>query len=121
MLQYLPAGNNWTWKFIQIGKQIITCEKDLLKISSLIPQYSQVKIDSELENGFLKSLKKGKGFSEDWENEIGKLEILSLNGNEIAWEVLKNYEEFTGFKTDGAIAEDWKKAIANVEWINGKK
>ena len=121
LLQYLPAGNNWTWEFIQIGEQIITSEKDSLLISSLVPQYLPVKIDSELASGFIKSLKKGQGFSEDWENEIGKLEILSLNGNKKAWEILNNYEEFTGFKTDGAMAEDWKNAIAYVEWINGKE
>ncbi len=68
-------------------------------------------------------MKKGKGIGENWEKIIDFLETLSINGNEEAWNILKNYKSFTGQETDGAIAETWKDAIATVEWIKkqGKK
>ncbi len=37
------------------------------------------------------------------------------------WEILKNYEGFTGLPTDGALAEQWKDAVATVEWITEKE
>jgi hypothetical protein len=55
------------------------------------------------------------------EDDLGRLEVLSIQGNEKAWKILKNYEKFTGEKADGALAEQWKDAVATVGWITGQE
>jgi hypothetical protein len=65
-------------------------------------------------------LKKGNGFGSEWESDLGKLEVLSLLGNNDAWEILKNYEDFTRDTTDGALSEQWEDAVATVKWIKEK-
>ncbi len=40
--------------------------------------------------------------------DLGKLEVLSLLGVDKAWEILENYEEFTGEKMDGALLKSIK-------------
>lgn len=119
-LKYLPAGENWNVELIKIGRQVITQDKNGILVANQIPDLAKIKIDKSKQEHFMGSLKRGNGFGSDWESELGKLEILSLIGNESAWQILKNYEEFTGEKTDGALAETWKAAISNVEWIKRK-
>jgi hypothetical protein len=119
-LKYLPAGKKWAWELVQIGEQVITQNRRAITVSDLHPKLKKLEIDKNQQSEFLNSLKKGNGFGSTWETDIGKLEVLSLLGNNRAWDILKNYEEFTGEQTDGALAEQWKDAIANVEWIKGK-
>ncbi len=121
LLKFLPIGENWKWSSIKVAEQIITPDLNKLKVSELTANYSPILINKSKQKDFLDSLKKGQGFSENWEENIGKLEVLSLNGNDRAWEILKNYEEFTGEQTDGALAEMWKEAIATVKWLVDKK
>ena len=121
LMGYYPCGENWKWESVKIAKQLITANTTNFNVSELTPDYSPNNIDKSLQEEFLNSLKKGQGFGENWEADIGKLELLSLNGNEKAWDILKNYEDFTGEKTDGALAEMWKDAVANVEWLTKKK
>jgi len=118
-LSYLPAGENWEWMLIQIGKQTLLPKGEGIYVQPQIPKLEKIKINKTKQSKFLNSLQKGNGFGEEWESDIGKLEVLSLIGNDRAWEILKNYQEFTGELTDGALAEQWKNAIATVEWIKG--
>lgn len=116
-LKYLPIGTNWNWELIQVAKQeILVTERNLI-VNPQIPELEKFSIEETEQTEFLNSLKKGSGFSAEWESDLGKLEVLSLLGSEKAWKILKNYEEFTGDKTDGALAEQWKSALATVEWI----
>ena len=119
-LKYLPAGNNWEWELIQIAEQIVTLENQKLVALDVIPKFQKIKINLGSQTQFLNSIKQGEGINEKWVEELCKLEILSLNGNAKAWKILKNYEEFKGDKTDGALAEQWKDALANVEWIKNE-
>ncbi len=119
-LKYLPIGSNWNWELIQIGKQEIRLNEGKVDVTPQIPELEKFAIDEVIQRQFLNSLKKGKGFGSEWESELGKLEVLSLLGNDDAWEILKNYEDFTGDKTDGALAEQWKDAVATVKWITEK-
>jgi hypothetical protein len=121
LFEYLPVGKNWKWKSTQVAEQIITIDLNEIQPSEIFPKYEPIPIDNKMQTDFLSSLKKGKGFGNNWEDDLGKLEVLSLLGNEKAWEILKNYENFTGLQTDGAIAEQWKDAVATVEWITGKE
>jgi len=119
-LKYLPIGTNWNWELIQIAKQEILVTEGNLIANPQIPDLEKFIIEETEQTQFLNSLKKGNGFGAEWESDLGKLEVLSLLGNKKAWEILKNYEEFTEDKTDGALAEQWKDALATVEWINEK-
>lgn len=116
-LKYLPTGKNWAMNSIQVGEQIITTKRKKLIIYPLFPKFESFSIDDLDAKTFLKSLKKGQGFSNEWEIELGKLEALTLLGNKEAESILENYEEFMGEKTDGALAEDWKEALAITRWL----
>ncbi len=121
LLKYLPIGKNWKWESIKVAEQNITPDINELKTSELLADYSPTQIAKSQQEDFLSSLKKGQGFGENWEQDISKLEVLSLNGNDKAWEILKNYETFTGEQTDGALAEMWKESVATVKWLTDKK
>lgn len=116
--RYLPIAKNWEWELIKIGEQNITIKSDNIVVSELKPNVENFTIEEKKANDFLKTLlkAKGKGVGKNWEVEIAFLEALSLKGNDKAWKILKNYEDFIGHKTDGAIAEIWKDAVANVKW-----
>lgn len=116
-LKLLPAGENWNWELIQIAKQEITQSEGQIIVSNQVPVFRKFEIDETIQMEFLNSLEKGNGFGSEWESDLGRLELLSLLGNDTAWEILKNYEDFTGDKTDGALTEQWHDAIATVEWI----
>jgi hypothetical protein len=116
-LKYLPTGKNWTWNLIQIGEEIITIKDHKIITSGNKPKLEKFAIDDNDAKIFLKSLTKGKGHNNNWEIEIGKLEVLTLLGNERAKYILENFEEYTGQETDGAVRETWKDAKATIEWI----
>ncbi|SEP57169.1 hypothetical protein [Flavobacterium urocaniciphilum] len=117
----LPILKNFEWKLVKIGKQTITTKNNQFIISKIVPDLEKFQIDEVVAEKFLKNLKKGQGFGENWETEICFLEVLSLKGNEKAWNILKNYETFIGQETDGAIAETWKDAVSLVEWVKKYK
>ncbi len=120
LLENLPIGENWEWKLVQIAEQYITSSNYGLSISELKVNINALKIDSEKQIAFLKSIQSEQGFQGNWEDELGLLEVLSLTGNEEAWKILKNYEDFKGIQTDGAMAEQWYNAVATVEWLTEK-
>lgn len=116
-LKLLPVGKDWSWKLIQIGEQSITTNETQLQVSELNPKVQSYTIDKNLQVEFLNSIKDFKTLDSDWELIIAKLESISIIGNENAWDILKNLEEFTQLEFDGASAETWKESVANVEWI----
>lgn len=119
-LKFLPIGKNWNWEFIQIAEQIIIMQDHNLLVNSSTPKFTQVDIDKTQQSEFLNSITQNEGIGNDWENELGKLEVLSLLGNEKAWQILRKYDNYKSEIPDGAAAEQWKDAMATVEWINGK-
>ena len=64
-------------------------------------------------------MNKDNGLQYDWEWEeiIGKLELLSLIKNEKALEILLNLEKITNYQLDGAFKEQYNDAVSNVNWI----
>lgn len=118
-LKYLPVGKDWNWELVQIGEQKLTLQNNEVVCSKLEPKLGEIQISEELQNEYLNSLKENKDLSKDWELNIGKLEALSLIGNQKAWEILKSYEDFTGEKVSGEAAEQLHEAIKNVEWLKG--
>ncbi len=121
LLKSLPIGDYWKWELVQIGKQTITTNSDKLEVSKLEVKYDRTEVDSKHQIAFLNSLDKYKGSLPmvDWEDALGKLEVLSLNGNKRAWEMLKEFDLYinSDSKPDGALAEEWKDALATVRWV----
>jgi hypothetical protein len=64
-------------------------------------------------------LNKDNGMQYDWEWEeiIGKLELLSLIKNQKALEILLNLEKITNYQLDGAFKEQYNDAVSNINWI----
>ncbi len=119
-LEYLPAGKNWKWKLIPIRKQIIKETGNDVVVLPFQKAFVRNDIDQAETEQFLKELEnlKGKGFNNDFENIIGKLEVLALNNNSIAENILINFEKYFNFELDGAYAEQWIDAKATLRWIN---
>jgi len=115
--EYLPILKNFESKLVKIGNQTITIKNNKYIVSKIVPDVESFEIEDSVAENFLLNLKKGEGFGNNWETEICFLEVLSIKGNEKAWEILKNYETFVGQETDGAIAETWKDAVSTVSWI----
>ena len=118
-LKHLPTGENWKWKLIPIRKQII--KETGKEVVALSPQkaFVKIKIDQTKIDQFLSELEdlKGKGFNKDFDNIIGKLEVLALNNNSNAEKILLNFEKYFDFELDGAYAEQWRDARATLRWI----
>ena len=60
---------------------------------------------------------KGTGKLDNPEELLGRLEILALNDIKKAVDILNDFENYFNYKTDGAIAEQWKDAVATIKWI----
>lgn len=118
-VEYLPAGTNWTWEYVEIGSQYITMQRDSLQISALQSSYSMKKVNDKEVDEFLRSVVSQKGIGTNWEMELGKLQFLAMNGNEKAQTLLFDYEKIKEAETSGAIAEMWLNAIAQVKWVRG--
>ena len=117
LLDFLPNNEKWEWNSVIQAQQVITSSGDSLITSPLKACYKKTGYNQSIAQNYLSSLEKGKGFDENWEHTIGRLKFLSLEGNQQAWKILQNYDKFTGFTPDGAMAEDWKDAISMVQWI----
>ena len=120
-MKSFPIGENWKWKPIQIAEQVITTDLNEIKAFEIKPKYKPTYIKPKQQSDFLNSLKKGQGFGDNWVDDLGRLEVLSLLGNEKAWEILKNYSEYTGRQTDGEIAEQQEGAVNTVRWLTKKE
>ena len=118
-LKYLPAGENWEWEQVKIGIQQIFVKESKLVVLNQKPVFRQVKIDERRIESFLEKLRKMKGVGklDNPEEILGRLEILALNNIEEAVTILNDFENYFNYRTDGAIAEQWKDAIATVKWI----
>ena len=105
LLKYLPSRTDWEWELIQTGEQVVYLENGHLVASELKPKFQKIVIEKARQKCFLKTISKGIGTGDNWEEELAKLELLSLIGNKRAWKILKNYEAFIKGQTNGALAE----------------
>lgn len=119
-LKYLPAGEDWDWEMVQISRQEISLIDGEINVSDPIPDLAKFEIDEAIQKEFIGNFKSGSGFGSESESEIAKLEVLSLIGNENAWNILKNYEKFSGEYADGSLSEQLNDAVATVNWIKGE-
>lgn len=113
----LPIGEDWNWEAVQISRQLFTVKNKRVVSPGAFPSLGKFGIDPRLQEVFLSELEAKNNSTDDWENDLGKLEALSILGNSRAWNILKNYDSFIGTAPDGAMAEQWKSAIATVEYL----
>ncbi len=118
-LKYLPIGENWKWEQVKIGLQQIFVKENKLIVLNQKPAFRKVKIDEKRTESFLQKLRKMKGVGklDNPEEILGRLEVLALNDIKEAVAILYDFENYFNYRTDGAIAEQWKDAIATVKWI----
>mgnify|MGYP006155070387 FL=1 len=121
-LKLLPSGKNWKWQFEKISVEIFTLKNNkIIKIPPKPIFYVDFQMSDFEQNEFINDiiLNKDNGLQYDWEWEeiIGKLELLSLIKNEKALEILLNLEKITNYQLDGAFKEQYNDAVSNVNWI----
>jgi hypothetical protein len=117
-LKYLPSGNDWSWELLKIAEREIKTKADSIVVTSRIPKFEKINVDAKVRDAFLNSLTSK--INNDWELEIGKLELLALNNDSDAWEYLKKYKNLKDGIVDGAHSEILNDAIENVKWIRKK-
>ena len=121
-LKLLPSGKNWKWQFEKISVEIFTLKNNkIIKIPPKPIFYVDIQMSDFEQNEFINDiiLNKDNRMQYDWEWEeiIGKLELLSLIKNEKALEILLNLEKITNYQLDGAFKEQYNDAVSNINWI----
>ena len=118
---FLPAGENWKWINVKIGFQQLFVQDNELRVFNQEPAFEKTNIDTLQADLFLSTTRnlKGSGKIENPEELLGRLEFLALNGFKETADILNDFETYFKYPTDGAIAEQWKDALARLKWISG--
>jgi len=119
-LKNLPAAN-WEMRLMPIGRELIVIADDAIASLGQQAHFKNPEISLEQQNEFLDDLdlNKNNGLQHDWDWEeiLAKLEVLSLMKNKRAKKFLFNIQEITKYQFDGALSEQYKEALANVNWM----
>ena len=118
-LKNLPAGENWEWMQVPIGIEQVLEKENRIVATGQKPKFSNTNIETEQNDSFYQEIEKAKskGSLKNAEEIIGKLEVLALNKEQKAREILFDFENYFKYTADGAIAEQLKDAVATVKWI----
>lgn len=123
-LKHLPSSN-WEIKLLPIKKELIVLIENAIKAQGQTPYFIQPDISIEQQNAFLDEITNTKNpeLQKDWNWEmiVAKLEVLSLMQNPKAEQTLLEIQTLTNHTFDGAVMEQYKHAIANIEWIKSRK
>lgn len=113
-LTHLPFGQNWKWELKPVTQQLIYPNSDSIIITSPNCIYEKAIIDQAITDQFFSELEqlKGKGYNDDLENIIGKLGVLTLNGNTKARKILNDFRSYIGYPLDGSTSELWNDVIS---------
>ena len=89
-LSLLPTGDNWKWTYVTVGSQQLFKNGNDIVVTPLKPNFKMVGIPQNRINSLFKEIEKlkGKGYSDAFEEIIGKLELLALNNNIQAYNIL---------------------------------
>jgi len=120
----LPSGKKWKWQLTPVTQQMLYPQGDTIMITAPICIYEKTQIDQTSVDQFFLELEaiKGKGYSKEMENLIGKLGVLTLNGNIKARNILNDFISYSGNGVDGANSEllNAVTSITNFECIDTK-
>ena len=113
-LASLPTGKNWKWQLTLVTQQFIYPHKDSIIITSPVCIYEKTQIEQPRVDQFFRELEafKGKGYNKEMENLIGKLGVLTLNGNIKARNILNEFISYMGGGVDGANSETLNAIIS---------
>ena len=122
-LSFLPVGDDWEFRSVPDSERIIEAVNWQIKVHAPQPVLEIPNIPKERIEKFLQFLRaqKGKGFGLGWEENILKLLVTALTGNQEAKYMLLHLEEYFGFTADGAIAETYRDALATYRWVGKSK
>ena len=123
-LKHLPSSN-WEIELMPIKKELIVLTQNTIKAQGQTPHFIQPDISIEQQNEFLDEITSTKNpeLQKDWNWEviIAKLEVLCLMQNKRAAQILFEVQTLTNHTFDGAVMEQYKKAIENIEWMQQDK
>ena len=115
--QYLPSGENWGWVLLKIAQQKIVLARGELIAKPQMPRLGEIYVSEQLQRAYIASLPGRRQLNSGWEEDIGRLLVLSLADHEKPWQMLTSYREVQGQSVDRAISEQLADAIATVQWI----
>jgi hypothetical protein len=115
-LSKLPTNDNWDWIDVEITEEIISTQYNKVVSLGSKPLNIQVSISEKTQTDFLNLLETENYKKLEIDEIIGRLEVLAIIGNERAIKKLYSLESDTNYLLDGAFAEQYKEAIAIIEW-----
>ena len=120
-LDKLPTNDKWEWNDIKVAEEIITIKNKSIISLGAKPLKVEINISEKTQTEFLDLLETENYKKIDVEEILARLEILSIYGNERAKKKLFSIETDKNYILDGAYAEQYKDAIATIEWRNKKQ
>lgn len=112
----LPTNDNWEWNDIKVAEEIITIQNGNIISLGSKPVKIKIEISEKAQTDFLDVLETENYKRLDIEEILARLEVLSISGNERAKKKLYAIENDKNYKLDGAYYEQYKNAIASIEW-----
>lgn len=119
-MKHLPAGNHWEWIDVPVGIEYIYADGNAIRKSTTKACFTKIVIAPKLINQFyaeIDTLISNKVII-DSEGLIGKLEVLALNDDQKAKELLLNFNEKFAYRPDGSSAELLIDAVNTLLWLD---
>lgn len=122
-LKYLPSGANWAWQFERIAIGMIIPRNGQLIALQIVPAFrhltTSIPVSDQAEFLSYFRLNLDNGLQQDWKWDelLGQLEVIALNGNVDAIDLLTNLENLCNYQLDGAYREQYLDALATLQWI----
>lgn len=116
-LDTFPSGKNWEWEVQKIGLQRISQINNHLVVHLQVPLNLTHYISIEEQILFFDSFKTMEYTKFETEELIGRLEILALTKNIEAEKILDNLKNDSNIILDGALKEQYNKAIDKINWM----
>jgi hypothetical protein len=120
-LNKLPTNDKWEWNDIKVAEEIITIKNKSVISLGAKPLKVEITISEKTQKEFLDLLETESFTKIEVEEILARLEILSICGNERAKRKLYSIENDKNYELDGAYEEQYKNAIATIEWRNKKQ
>lgn len=115
-LSKLPTNDNWEWNDVEVAEEIVTTQNNLVVSLGTKPLKILVTISEKTQTDFLNLLETENYKKLEVDEIVGRLEVLAIIGNEKAIKKLYSLENDKKYILDGAFAEQYKEAIAIIEW-----
>lgn len=112
----LPTNDKWEWNDLKVAEEIITIKNGTIISLGSKPVDIKIEISKKAQKDFLDLLETENYKNLEIEEILARLEVLSISGNEKAKKKLYSIENDNNYELDGAYYEQYKNAIASIEW-----